>query len=54
VTDHELAAVIVPAGTITWIWPVPAPAGAMAVIRVSESTVNVAAGVAPNLTEVAR
>ncbi len=49
----SVADAALPAGTVTWIGPAPAPIGTVAVICVSESTVNVVAGVDPKATAVA-
>ena len=44
---------LVPAGLVTVTWTIPEPAGGVAVIWVAESTINVVAGLAPNVTAVA-
>ncbi len=44
---------LVPLGVVTVTWTVPLPAGATAVITLSETTVNEVAAVAPNFTDVA-
>ena len=53
VTVKEAVLVPVPAGVVTATGPVVAPAGTVAVIWVSEVTVNVAAVVPLNFTAVA-